>query len=320
LLASTAAAQTGVIRLAAIADAHVDQSQPSTNFGSDVELNFGKVSGMPSSYFLRGHILFDLTPFLSARPPDRARLRWYQHRSNSAGCLDVTLHRVTSPWGEATVDWNTKPTHDTVVAGRACVGDSFDLGWKLFDVTMLVRDWVTSTHPNLGMVIRDPSESPAGAPRPGYGHSRESTQTALRPVLEISWGTVSFGTGCGNTRTIPTLDLADGSPMIGGNYTLAGVNLARISPALHFVGTSNTNWAGVPLPFSLAGLGFPNCTLLVSGQIVLTGTTGTNGQVSTRFDIPNDASLRGASIHHQITAIESGPSLSMTNAFTMTLF
>lgn len=38
-LASTAAAQTGVIRLPAIADAHVDQSQPSTNFGADVELN-----------------------------------------------------------------------------------------------------------------------------------------------------------------------------------------------------------------------------------------------------------------------------------------
>jgi hypothetical protein len=317
----TVPAQLPVLRLPPVADVTADQDNPATNYGSDAEVGFGKAYATRNNvfvvWFLRGHLQFDLT----GKPlPDRARLRWYQSRSSAAGCLDVTLHRVTQPWVESTVTWNNKPTHDPAVVARVCVGDSFNLGWKTFDVTTLVHDWMNNVHPNFGLVVRDPTETTAGAARPGFGHSRESTLLDRRPYLELTWGLKSVGKGCDPNNRAPLLDLDSGDPTRGQSYTLLASALGGSTSSIWFLGSSSSQWGGVPLPLDLTGVGYPGCWLWVSGQFLATGSTSSRGEEARKFDVPNDNALQGALLFHQVLAFDRNLRLSNTNGLQVTVF
>lgn len=295
-----------VLTLPPVADATTDQSQPTLNFGSDPEFNFGKAySSSPFTvWFLRGHIRFDLSA-LQGLVPQRARLFWYQSRSSAAGCLDVAAHRLTASWSEGTVTWNNQPAHDPVAAATACVGDSFNLGWKEFDVTLLVQDWLAGVVPDHGLVIRDPRESTAGAARPGFGHSRESTAAMLRPYLELHLPDV-FGAGCAGAGPPPSLSLAGGAPGIGGAFTVATQGLPSGSLPMLVLGFSNTQWGPLPLPLPLAALGFPGCDLLVSADAFLVFALLGQPVFDVTLSVPNDAALVGLSLFHQTAGLVPG--------------
>jgi hypothetical protein len=311
------------VRLVAVEDATGNQDQPTVNLGSATELQCGKDFASSPTFrvwFTRGHLRFDVAPLIGRPAPDRVRLQVYQHRSNAAGCLDVTVHRITSPWNEATLTWQNMPTHDATAVGSACVGSSFDSGWKSVDVTQLGRDWIAGTVPNFGLVIRDPSESPAGAARPLYCHSRESASAGLLPHLEVSYGTLPFGLGCGPNNMVPQLDLLDGEPAIGRSYTLRGAGFTGQSSLLELIGRSNSTWNGIGLPLDLTAIGFPGCSLQVSGQILLTGTADFNGRATLTIPVPADPSLVGARVYTQIAGIDTNLRLALTNGFVALLF
>lgn len=323
LLAAPLVAQPSLVRLIAIADASADADQPATNFGSALLVTSGKTFESTPTFrvwMTRGHYQFDLSSLAGLPVPTRARLRVYQEQSNAAGCLDVTLHRVTQAWSESTLTWQNKPTHDPTVAARQCVGDSFDLGFKNFDVTALVQDWQQATVPNFGLVIRDPSESTAGAARPMHGTSRESTTTDRHPQLEVSWDTQPFGAGCGPNTPVPTLDLDSGTPAVGGTYTMLAANLGRSSPVVHLLGGSNTTWNGLTLPINLAFLGYPSCHLLVSPDVMIGGIADARGRAALAFPVPNSRFLRGRSVYHQTLALDSNQVFAFTNGFAVRLF
>src|SRR5688572_27125625 len=98
-----------LVTLSPIADATTDANQPSVNFGSAPELDFGKAfSSSPTFqvWMTRGHVQFDLTGLVgTGLVPTRATFFWYQRTSNAAGCLDVSLHNVVAPWSEGTITW-----------------------------------------------------------------------------------------------------------------------------------------------------------------------------------------------------------------------
>lgn len=307
------------VQLPPVADATTDQSQPTANFGADPELNFGKVFTSTSSsvHFLRGHVQFDLTAF-QGLVPQRATLFWYQSRSSAAGCLDVSAHRILAPWSEATVTWSTQPAHDAATAATACVGNSFDLGWKQFDLTALVQAWTSGAQPNHGVVIRDPRESTAGASRPGYGHSRESTVVALRPYLELEFA-AAFGAGCGLGAPVPGLSFAGGSPRPGGSFTIATQGLAAGSLGALVLGTSDTTWGSVPLPLSLASFGFPGCDLLVAADAFLVRGASTPPSFDVVLNVPNDPNLASLVLYVQ-TAGLAAATFQLANGLRIALF
>ncbi len=175
LFAASVAAQPSLLRLVAVADASANADQPTVNNGSAPIVECGKdfpPSGTFRVWMTRGHFQFDLTPLVGRTLPTRVRLRVWQSHSNAAGCLDVTAHRVAAAWSEATLTWQNKPAIDATAVTSACVGDSFDGGWKVFDVTALAHDWLNNVQPNHGIVLRDPTEQTAGAARPLYAMSR----------------------------------------------------------------------------------------------------------------------------------------------------
>ncbi|MEO6595952.1 MAG: DNRLRE domain-containing protein [Planctomycetota bacterium] len=317
-LCLAASLSSQVIQLQPTADATVDSSQPTSNFGSDPEVNFGKVSGSPA-YFLRGHFQFDLTPLLSLGAPQRARLFWYQSHSSAAGCLAVNLHRVTAPWSENAVTWNTKPSHDSTVAATACVGDSFALGWKQFNVTVLAQGWISGAFANEGMVVRDPTESTAGASRPGYGHSRESASMLLRPYLELDYGS-TFGTGCGAVGGPPVQVFASGAPALGSSFSIQTSNLPFPSLPGVIAGVSNTQWGAVPLPASLAPAGFVGCDLLVSADVLASFGVLNQSTLGVTIPVPNNTNLVGLQLFTQTLAFGPSGLFYMSNGIGITVY
>jgi hypothetical protein len=322
LLAATALAQPSILRLPAAADASADADQPAVNFGSSLIVTSGKTfTSTPTfrTWMTRGHYQFDLAPLMGLPAPTRARLRVYQEQSNAAGCLDVTVHRVTQAWSESTLTWQNKPTHDPAVLATQCVGDSFDLGVKNFDVTTAVLAWLSNT-PNFGLVIRDPTESAAGAARPLHATSREGTDPLRHPVLEVAWNTGPFGTGCGPSPRVPTLDLDSGEPAIGRAYTLLAADFASGAAIIHLLGLSNTTWNGAPLPINLAFLNYPACNLLVAPDLQVPGAANSRGRATLTFSVPNAPSLRGRSFFHQTFGVDANLVLAFTNGFEARVF
>lgn len=320
LLAPTAIGQ--VVQLSPIADATADQSQPTVNFGADQQLNFGKNFTYTPTFtvwFLRGHLQFDFAAVQGLGVPQRARLFWYQSTASAAGCLPVELFRVTAPWSEATVTWNNKPAHDATTFASACVGDTFANGWKQFDVTTLVQGWLAGTWPNFGMVIRDPSESQAGAARPGFGHSRESTTTTLRPYLELDFGT-TFGSGCGIGGTATVQAFASGAPAVGGTFVLRTSNLVVGSVPAAVLGLSNTLWGSTALPAPLASLGFPGCSLLVSPDAIVAWSPVATTTFDLVWPVPNNPALAGLGVFSQTFALGPTGSFHMSNGVGVTLY
>jgi hypothetical protein len=88
----------------------------------------------------------------------------------------------------------------------------------------------------------------------------------------------TFGTGCAGSRGVVSLNAQGNSlPRIGQTFDLHIGNLPFQGPVFLFLGISNTNYGPTPLPFSLAGLGAPSCSVLASGDElnVLTNVLGT---------------------------------------------
>ena len=82
------------------------------------------------------------------------------------------------------------------------------------------------------------------------------------------------------------------------SFPVALSNLPAGRSTLLWAGTSNTSWAGVPLPLDLTGAGLAGCFLRVRPTLALPvfNVTGT-----ARVDlwIPDDASLVGTRLHLQ---------------------
>lgn len=323
ILAGSLAAQPSLVRLVAVADASADADMPSVNNGSAPLVTCGKnytSTGTFRVWMTRGHFQFDLTPLAGLPTPTRVRLRVWQAQAAPAGCLDVTAHRITSPWSEGTLTWQNKPSHDPVVAATVCVGSNSDLGWKVFDVTAIGLAWLSNAQPNHGIVIRDPSEQTAGAARPLHASSREAANAAEHPQLEVAWDTRAYGVSCGPRHTPPSLDLEAGEPRIGTTYELAGRDFASGEALVHVLGGSDAIWNGTPLPLNLAPLGYAACHMYASPDVTIPAAANSRGRVQIQFPVPNLPYLRNKRVYHQIVSVDSNLVLSLTNGFAVRFF
>lgn len=315
------AAQPSIVRLSAVADASADADQPTVNFGSDPLVTCGKTfTNTPTFrvWLTRGHFRFDISSLAGLGTPRFARLRLYQAQANAAGCLDTTAHRITAAWNESTLNWYNQPTHDPTVLDTTCVGDSFSLGWKSYDVTAAVTGWLGSA-PNYGIVVRDRSESLAGASRPLHAASREGTDPTRAPTLEVYFGTAPFGTGCG-ASTIPELELDRGTPARGDTYELRASGFPSGAPLMLLFGLSDTTWNGLPLPYNLAGIGYPACNVLVSDELLLLNTADRLGTGRFSFTMPNRPGVVGLRLFHQVLGLDNSQQIGLTNGFVAQLF
>ncbi len=99
----------------------------------------------------------------------------------------VNVHRITAPWDENTVTWNSfGGSYDPAVVG-SFVSDG--IGWHSVDVTALVQDWLDGTYENYGLLLEQ------GTTDFTQFLSSECSIVDFRPMLEICYTTGS-GTEC----------------------------------------------------------------------------------------------------------------------------
>ena len=72
------------------------------------------------------------------------------------------------------------------------------------------------------------------------------------------------------------------------------------------LGLSDQVWSGGALPQSLASIGAPGCSLLVSPDDAFARTTNIFGRAAVDLSIPNNPSLVGQQLFHQWVVLDAG--------------
>jgi hypothetical protein len=112
-----------------------------------------------------------------------------------------------------------------------------------------------------------------------------------------------FGQACAGSAGLPRLE-ANGLPEIGSGIAMLLRNGPPDRMTLLFIGSSNQQWGGLPLPFDLAGAGAPGCQLLAAGDMLWPLATNGSGYTSAVLSIPQDMSLALARFYNQFAILD----------------
>ena len=119
-------------------------------------------------------------------------------------------------------------------------------------------------------------------------------------------GYVAFGSGCAGSRGTPLLAAGPGQlPWSAGTFRLELSSLPPGRSTLVWLGTSKTRFGFLKLPLDLGPVGLPGCALHVSADLTFP-VLNWNGTAALRLDVPDDASLLGASFFNQALAADPG--------------
>ncbi|MDQ4078658.1 MAG: DNRLRE domain-containing protein, partial [Chloroflexota bacterium] len=176
------------VEIVAEQDTYIASGQPDTNFGGSDALFIGYVIGTEEYGATRTLLQFDVASALPENATvERVRLILYLRYAEppSDTLMETRVRRLDSAWGEFAVTWNSEPTWDAKLAPvMADVGS--DQGPYEWDLTEMVRSWVTDEHPNYGLLLQG-DETPELA-RERVFFSRDATVgDELKPRLIVEY-------------------------------------------------------------------------------------------------------------------------------------
>ncbi|MBU1636630.1 DNRLRE domain-containing protein, partial [bacterium] len=185
LVWNTAEAQT------LVADTYVNMRHPDTNYGSDVHMEVANRYGSGSSDWERNILIeFDLwedPPPWYVLHSATLYLYYYGFDDTDPAGRELTIQRITDPWDEYSVTYNTQPACDLWPSSSSAIVPSAP-GWMSWDVTGLVEAIMFSYEfGNYGWKIMD--ENPWGMvniPVPWFYTKEHGT---LIPYLDIDMDT-----------------------------------------------------------------------------------------------------------------------------------
>ncbi len=141
--------------------------------------------GNSASTIVRTYIKFDLSSIPANARIFDADLKLYQYNTLGTDNFAIGLYKVTSDWGEGTIDWDPQPTSST----DAEVTNNINAGaitWESWDIDGLVQGWLDGTTTNYGMVLKDTDESAINTI--AYFYTSDYTiDTTKCPKLEIDY-------------------------------------------------------------------------------------------------------------------------------------
>ncbi len=148
--ANASVAQT-VLELPPVADSYVASNRPNQNFGAD-SLYLGYNQTGDAFGVQRIFMRFDIAGNLPANATIQSawlRLRLSAARPISDTAMTTVLRPLNAAWSES-VTWNTQPT---LAAEHSNIGVGSTLDWYEWDVSELVREWITGTTVNNGVAL-----------------------------------------------------------------------------------------------------------------------------------------------------------------------
>ncbi len=120
------------------------------------------------------------------------------------------------------------------------------------------------------------------------------------PSFSIPGSLTTYGTSCRHSVTQARLVPLDSSlPAPGATYGFTLNYSPLFAAGLLAIGTSDTTFGGIPLPFDLGVLGAPTCALRTSVELTLPFLTSTGTLPNVQIRVPVDASLPGQRLYHQ---------------------
>ncbi|MGC8785986.1 MAG: DNRLRE domain-containing protein, partial [Anaerolineae bacterium] len=182
--------QQGVLGYAGTTDTYITSSSPSMNFGRQANL---RVRDDDSSVSL---IRFDLSSIPAQASVNQAILRIYPYEQDSTAAMNVKVYRLLRPWVDTEANWEVAsagqlwgapgangPGVDREVSPVASQVVSLLKIWYEFDVSDLVRGWVTNPQANYGLLLRASGSSSAAYNFASANYPSIST----RPQLVIDY-------------------------------------------------------------------------------------------------------------------------------------
>jgi hypothetical protein len=146
--------------ITALIDTEIIQGYPAANCGSGLLMRAGYDTHLdPDGEIVRSLIQFNLARIAPQATVYSATLRLYLFSSYDYPGHSVAIrpYRISSPWAVDTVTWNSRPSYAESYPATWITHGAW--GWHSFDVTDLVRSWVTGTYPNYGLMLRGPEAS-----------------------------------------------------------------------------------------------------------------------------------------------------------------
>ena len=194
------------VQLSASSDATVLEGAPTTNFGSTVDMWAGYDHCLPAKRS-RSLIQFNLSgiPAGAAVIDAKLHLRLIDSCDIGERTHTVTTYRAAASWSYSSVTWNSQPGYAESY-GSASI-PSRTLTWYTFDVTNLVRGWVSGSLSNYGMVIRGPESSGTDSARLSFATNNYSG-TSYDPYLEVTY--VGAGAAVQDTLIVEETTDSDG--------------------------------------------------------------------------------------------------------------
>jgi hypothetical protein len=258
---ATAAPQTGVtpalaaapaatLTLTPVADAAIDSSNPTVNFGQAEELHVANIATLTLVTRL-SLIRFDLSLLPAGAVVNRAELRLHQIRG-SGDDWTINLNRVMTPWAEETVAWNNRPLSVALYNGLLVPDPGAADAEVVWDVTDLVRTWAYALQSNNGLeLVGNPVEN--GSFARAFG-SRES---ATPPELVIDYTPPSSNLVIPEDDTPVTLDgRCDTADEYRRAATLSYVDVQGAVGAVYLKHDADAIYVCFVAPAGQAGLSF----------------------------------------------------------------
>ena len=169
-----------ILNITASEDAPVYSPTPGTNYGTLNPISIHNWSTTIDIAYLK----FDV----SSVPPDAiitdVKFFFYEtDYGSSAYKKNISIFKVTEPWTETAITYNTMPADDGVILDTRLVGGYYDYeeqGWYNWTITDLASSWINGTSDNNGVKLAHPEQ----AANEYWFETREGTHL---PYLSIDY-------------------------------------------------------------------------------------------------------------------------------------
>jgi len=163
-------------------DTYVYFDNPGNTHGSEPFFFAGAGIG---NEICRSYIRFDLSAIPTTAVVTTAELGLYYLNSVGAGAAPIGAYRITSSWGEDTMDWLGQPNSAEIPEDINTVSDTVTLDWEYWYIDDLVQGWVDGSIENHGVLLQDTDEAMEKAYKAFY--SSDWGTDAQRPKLVVTY-------------------------------------------------------------------------------------------------------------------------------------
>ena len=137
-----------------------------------------------------------------------------------------------------------------------------------------------------------------GSMSPALQAAMQALEDVIDDTRHPSGSALPYGAACGGQNGAPAIQVS-GTPSLGTTYTIELTSAPPATTTVLFIGASDSEWMGLPLPIDLGSLGgMAGCAIHASGEITVQLITDAMGAASWDFSVPNHPLALGAEIYH----------------------